>query len=355
MGKARRGIMRCLLTGSLVATGASALVPASGASPAGAASAATSPLFSSGTPGQYSVAVPAGITALVISATGGSGGTSTYAGGEGAVVSAIAPVVPGDTLTVTVGADGSGAGAGGTGMGTGGAGGVGTSSGGGGGGGSSVVDGTVHLATAGGGGGGSLYGPGGNADQNGTGYNGGEGWAGTLTGPGVSGHQNSCSGFGFGTSGVGPDGGTGDSGGGGGGYFGGGAGCYGGGGGGSSFPAPATKWDTTGTPQVTISAPFLIATKALPAATAGVRYPAQQLQAANVGISTPPATTTLKWKKVTLAKGLTLSASGLLAGTPAASGGTPTSVTVQVTETVVTLNGTTKIRTKTVVRATIPL
>jgi len=44
-----------------------------------------------------------------------------------------------------------------------------------------------------------------------------------------------------------------DSAGGGGGYFGGGAALDGGGGGGASYPAPATKWDTTATPLVTIT------------------------------------------------------------------------------------------------------
>jgi hypothetical protein len=41
--------------------------------------------------------------------------------------------------------------------------------------------------------------------------------------------------------------------GGGGGYFGGGAAIDGGGGGGASYPAPATQWDTTATPSVTIT------------------------------------------------------------------------------------------------------
>jgi len=48
-------------------------------------------------------------------------------------------------------------------------------------------------------------------------------------------------------------GGNGDSAGGGGGYFGGGAAQDGGGGGGASYPAPATQWDTTATPSVTIT------------------------------------------------------------------------------------------------------
>ncbi len=66
--------------------------------------------------------------------------------------------------------------------------------------------------------------------------------------------------------------------------------------------------------------------------------------------------TTLKWKKVSLPKGLRLSSVGVLSGTLnrklAAS---PSSATVQVTETVITLNGKKKVKTPTTVQATIPL
>ena len=54
--------------------------------------------------------------------------------------------------------------------------------------------------------------------------------------------------------------------------------------------------------------------------------------------------------------GLNLSSTGVLSGTPStklAAG--PSSVTVQVTETVTTLNGKKKVKTKTTVQATIPL
>ena len=67
--------------------------------------------------------------------------------------------------------------------------------------------------------------------------------------------------------------------------------------------------------------------------------------------------TTLKWKKVILPKGLKLSRAGVLSGTPnkrLAAG--PSSVTVQVTETVTTLNIKNRpVKTKTTVQATIPL
>ena len=79
------------------------------------------------------------------------------------------------------------------------------------------------------------------------------------------------------------------------------------------------------------------------------------LQAANVGTSTSPYSTTLKWKKVTLPKGLNLSRAGVLSGTPNKKLAAPNSVTVQVTETVITLNGKKKVKTKTTAQATIPL
>jgi hypothetical protein len=62
----------------------------------------------------------------------------------------------------------------------------------------------------------------------------------------------------------------------------------------------------------------------------------------------------LKWKKVTLPKGLKLSSTGVLSGTPSAKLAAPSSVTVKVTETVTTLNGKKKVKTPTTVQATIP-
>ena len=236
-----------------------------GALTAGTAS-AVGPLFSSTTPGTYTVIVPAGVTSVTITAVGGSGGSDiadVVAGGEGGVITQNASVTPGESLTVTVGANGqcaadsagcdalggSGYGSGGNGM-----------TGAGGAGGSAVVDnGTVIVVAGGGGGAGSGSGDpkGGNADQGGAGFGGDPG---TLSGPGggacVSLPHPFCA-----QPGVGMNGGSGGNGAGGGGFFGGGAGATGGlsgggggGGGGASYPAPSTQWDTTATPSVTISA-----------------------------------------------------------------------------------------------------
>jgi YVTN family beta-propeller protein len=101
---------------------------------------------------------------------------------------------------------------------------------------------------------------------------------------------------------------------------------------------------------------FTITTSSLPACTTGVAYGPVALQEAGAGTSTSPYTTTLKWKKVTLPKGMTLSSAGVLSGTPSSKlvGGS-SSITVQVTETVTTLNGRRKVKTTTTVQATIPL
>ena len=76
----------------------------------------------------------------------------------------------------------------------------------------------------------------------------------------------------------------------------------------------------------------------------------------NAGRSTSPYVTSLKWKKVSLPKGLKISRkTGVLSGTPSMKlTGGPSSVKVQVTETVTTLNGKKKAKTKTTVSATIP-
>ncbi len=80
------------------------------------------------------------------------------------------------------------------------------------------------------------------------------------------------------------------------------------------------------------------------------------LQEAGAGTSTSPYVTTFKWKKVILPKGLKLSSGGVLSGTPSAKlAAGASSVTVQVTETVIALNGKKKVKTKTTVQATIPL
>jgi hypothetical protein len=319
----------------------------------GPASVGPTTLFSSTTAGTSTVTVPSGVPCVTIAVVGGTGGTypGAGAGGEGAVVTSTVPVAPGETFTVTVGADAQGM-SGGSGAGTGGGGATG------GGGGSAVFDGSTPLFVAGGGGG-SGYLAVGNADQGHAASP--DGWAGTLTGPGAGG-----SGYPPGDPGHGMDGGAG-KGGGGGGYFGGGGGgtqpdssVGGGGGGGSSYPTAATQWDTTATPSVTITGSILsISTTSLPPATPGAPYAPVTLQAANLTTSISPYTTTLKWHKVALPKGLRLSSAGVLSGIPnkkLVAGSS--SVTVQVTETVTILNGNNgkkKVKAKATVQATIPL
>jgi YVTN family beta-propeller protein len=101
---------------------------------------------------------------------------------------------------------------------------------------------------------------------------------------------------------------------------------------------------------------FTITTSSLPNATPGVAYGPVTLQAANRTVSTSPYTTALKWKKVTGPRGLKLSSAGVLSGTPTARlQAGPSSVAVQVTETVTTLNGKKKVKTLSTVQATIPL
>lgn len=99
---------------------------------------------------------------------------------------------------------------------------------------------------------------------------------------------------------------------------------------------------------------FGVATTSLPNASPSVPYGPVTLQVGGLGVSASPYVTTLKWKKVTLPKGLKLSAAGVLSGTPSAKRAAPSSVTVQVTETVITLNGRKKVKTLTTIRATIP-
>ncbi len=101
---------------------------------------------------------------------------------------------------------------------------------------------------------------------------------------------------------------------------------------------------------------FAIITSSLPSATPGVAYGPVTIQATNLSDSSSPYVTTLKWKKVTLPKGLKLSSAGVLSGTPNAKlAAGPSTVTVQVTETATALNGNKKVKTKTTVQATIPL
>ncbi len=101
---------------------------------------------------------------------------------------------------------------------------------------------------------------------------------------------------------------------------------------------------------------FRITTFSLPSATPGIAYGPVTLQVAGEGTSSSPYMTTLKWKKVRLPKGLKLSKTGVLSGTPSKklTAGT-SSIKVSVTETVTTLNGKKKVKTKTTVQATIPM
>jgi hypothetical protein len=104
------------------------------------------------------------------------------------------------------------------------------------------------------------------------------------------------------------------------------------------------------------SSGFQITTTSLPNATPGAKYGPVTLTTQNVAVSTSPYVTSLKWKKVSLPKGLKLSKTGVLSGTPGKklTGGL-SSVKVQVTETVTTRHGKKKVKTKTTVQATIPL
>ena len=105
-----------------------------------------------------------------------------------------------------------------------------------------------------------------------------------------------------------------------------------------------------------VTPPFEVAPVILLPATPSTSYGPMTLEAANLGASTSPYVTTLKWKKVTLPKGLTLSSAGVLSGTPSSKlVGGPSSITVQATETVTTLNDRRKVKTTTTVEATIPI
>jgi len=116
-------------------------------------------------------------------------------------------------------------------------------------------------------------------------------------------------------------------------------------------------------PVATGPVAFGISTASLPGATRGQLFGPVGLQAEGVGVSASGYTTTLKWAKgaVTrparaLPKGLKLSSAGVLSGTPStklAAGAS--SIAVKVTETVTTLNGKKRIKTKTTVAAIIPL
>ena len=228
-------------------------------------------LFSSTTPGPYTVTVPPCVTSLNFTLVGGSGGSGVPVGsvGQGASITGSIPVTPGDVLNLTIGANGQPMNQlgttnvpGGSGAGNGGS--SGTGQGGSGGGGSEIYDPTSGLfVIAGAGGGGTSTSAGGNAGQAGVGTGGGQ--PGTQTGPGAGGGGSPAAGSGSGGNGGAAGGFQGTSGGGGGGgYYGGGGGNgpgltpNGGGGGGSSY-VPATvlgvsqSLDSTATPQIILT------------------------------------------------------------------------------------------------------
>ena len=117
-----------------------------------------------------------------------------------------------------------------------------------------------------------------------------------------------------------------------------------------------TGTDGSATATALLDVGFAISTTSLPSATTNIAYGPVTLQATGAGVSATGYTTTLKWKKVSLPKGLKLSSAGVLSGTLNKSlVGGPSSVSLQVTETVTTLNGRQRAKTDSTVQATIPL
>ncbi len=226
------------------------------------------------TGGEQEFIVPTGVHVIGVTAFGGGGGASgTKTGGEGAQVTGILTVTPGETLFVEVGGNGKSEGEGGAGGFNGGG------NGGGGGGGASdlrtaprstslTVEDTRLLVAAGGGGagatGGEEGGNGGNAGEQGgaSSYEGGHAGTQIEGGEGAFGCVNSG---GNGQLGLGGAGGyaaeaTGPGGGGGGGLYGGGGGagaCYvgssGGGGGSSLVPEGGIAGTSAAAPKIEIS------------------------------------------------------------------------------------------------------
>jgi uncharacterized repeat protein (TIGR01451 family) len=303
------------------------------------------------TVGPDTFTVPANVTSLAVTATGGAGGNGASngasaggTGGTGAVVTRTLTVVAGSTLGIVVGgAGGNGSGttggAGGagdgTGTGTGGHGGGTGFAGGGGGASSGVTIASVAKVVAPGGGGG---GGAGDCAPAGGGA-GGDGTAAGTTG-------NNCSGTG-GAGGAAGGNGTADGanaaagastrgagGGGGGGVLGGAAGGAasadvgqgGGGGGGTALGTLAGQGSPAANGSVTISyaSTLMITTGSpLPGGTVGRMY-SKKLAASG---GTPPDS----WSKVsgTLPKGLSLSSAGTISGKPAAKGTSTFTVQVQ--------------------------
>lgn len=222
-------------------------------------------LFSSTTPGPYTVTVPPCVTSLNYTIVGGHGGASARPtnptlglpgqGGPGAYITGTLPVTPGDILNLTIGSNasletpGTGAGTGGTPL----------SGAGAGGGGSEIVDGgptgtaTNGVFVVAGAGGGAGY----------TSNGGGAGQAGQGSFPGQPGTQTAggAGGGAGGSNGSGMNGGntaSSNDGGGGAGFFGGGGGAASsGGGGGSSYTTGSSNvvqtLDTAATPKIILT------------------------------------------------------------------------------------------------------
>ena len=311
--------------------------------------------------------VPVGMTELVFTATGASGGgAGNNSGGNGALVTATLPVTAGDVLQIRIGgpggaaADGTGGPGGVNGGGAGANGDCSTRGGSGGGGGYTAVfgpDGTTPLVIAGGGSGANTSRLGVAAGQNadGTGTDGvrdpgtqtdvlgAGGGGGTLSAGGAGGEKANNATGSSGTAGSsllgGDGGGSADScagSGGGGGYFGGGGGgashddwAAGTGGSGSSFVAGSatdstiTTASSSGGGSVSYSAPIEITSiSPLPPGTVGSAYTPTTLTATG-GIE--PYT----WSASdSVPPGLTLDPAGQVSGTPTTSGTFTFDVTV---------------------------
>ena len=108
---------------------------------------------------------------------------------------------------------------------------------------------------------------------------------------------------------------------------------------------------------------FLISTSTLPGATPGIDYRPFQLTVQEIGASYHPYKTTVTWAQQAVAspatavpKGMTLSAAGILTGTPSVTLPPEYSLLrIQATETVTSVNGTKKVIIKKTVEASIPL
>lgn len=101
---------------------------------------------------------------------------------------------------------------------------------------------------------------------------------------------------------------------------------------------------------------FLITTTSLPDVEPGVTYGPLTLTTQETGMSTSPYKTAIQWTSVKVPKWLTLSSSGVLSGTPPGHLKVGIhSITVSVTETVKTLDGSARVKTKTTVETTLSL